>query len=368
MRVAIAVSGMGFINRGLETWGCRLVAELSKSRKLEVFLLKGAGNNSGGEYRLPCLKRNSIIYGGRSSPIGWGHRLGMEELTFSIPATLLAKTMSFDIMHIGQPFRLLFALKKRNMMSSEIIFMNPWLYYPNLRYIWVQQSAPYYLERAQEKGIDTSRWFVIPNFVDTVEFSPSSRSDLRLRLGIPEDAFVVLSVGEITKRYKRMDWLIREVSRLEKALQRRPYLVILGQIEDETNEIVQIGRDLLSDHVLFLTGLSRDEMPAVYSMSDLFVLCSAPESFGISFIEAMACGKPVVGHNYPVTSWIIGEGGDTVDMTREGALAEVIEQYALDEDLRREKGGKARNRAVEAFSKDKIVREILHMYDKVHSS
>jgi len=368
MRVAIAVSGMGFINRGLETWGCRLVAELSKSRKLEVFLLKGAGNNSGGEYRLPCLKRNSIIYGGRSSPIGWGHRLGMEELTFSIPATLLAKTMSFDIMHIGQSFRLLFALKKRNMISSEIIFMNAAFFYPKSNHIWVQQPAPYYLERAEEKGIDTSRWFVIPYFVDTTKFTPSAESALRRELGIPDDALVVLSVGSITKRYKRMDWLIREISKLETSLRQKVYLVISGQIEDETEEIMSIGKDLLKHRIVFLTNMSHEEMPEVYAMSDLFVLCSAPESFGIVFLEAMACGKPVVGHNYPVASWIIGGGGDTVDMTREGRLAEIIEQYALDDNLRREKGGKARNRAVEAFSKDKIVREILHMYDEVHSS
>ena len=367
MRVLIAASGLGHTNRGVENWAKQLATALAEQGGLEVLLAKGSNGESHNEWVLPCVRRDSLLLGGKDSPISWRCRLAVEETTFSFPLAILAKTKNIDIIHTAQPFPLLYFCKRKGLIESEIIFTNQDFLYPKLGGIYVQQTAPHHLMEAQNLCIDASKWFMIPNFVDTEEFNPNNRSPLRAELGIPENASVILSVGAITKRYKRMNWLIEETYRLKQTHKEKIFLLIVGELEDETKEVINMGRSLLGDSVRFLWNLPHEKMAEIYAISDLFVMCSAPEAFGIAFLEAMASGKPVIGHDYPVTKWIIGDGGDTVDMTKKGELARVMELYILDGKLREKKGRVARNRSEELFSRDKIINQILQMYHRVIS-
>jgi len=364
MRVIIAASGLGHINRGMEIWATELAYGLRRSN-VSVYLFKGGGRRESYiEYVLPCLKRNSLTLAGKYNIIPNSLRLCIEEVTFSFPLTALAKMLDVDIIHITQLFPLLVLLKRKKWIRSQIIFMNPGSL-PKIEHIYVQQPAPYYMEKAKELRIDTKNWFMIPSFVDTHKFSPIVKTHLRKKLGIPEDAFVILSVGAITKRHKRMDWLIREVAKLNSYSKRKVFLMLTGQRENETEEVVRLGKKLLRDHIIFLLNVPHERMPDVYISSDIFVLSSCPEAFGLAFLEAMASGKPAIGHNYPVTKWIIGDGGDVVDMTKEDELAKIIKRYVIDEDLRREKGEKARERVEKMFSLDKVIRRIIYMYNRI---
>jgi glycosyltransferase involved in cell wall biosynthesis len=105
-------------------------------------------------------------------------------------------------------------------------------------------------------------------------------------------------------------------------------------------------------------------MPQIYQSSDVFVLGSIDEIFGIVFLEAMSCSVPVIAHDFPVTKWIVGEGGDIIDMTKEHELENAITKY-FDNDYKRKKGRGARRRVENNFSKEAIVSTVIDMYDKV---
>ena len=102
-------------------------------------------------------------------------------------------------------------------------------------------------------------------------------------------------------------------------------LVIAGACDSEESKgLIDNTRIKLGERLIVLQNFDRGQMPEVYALADVFVLCAKKELFGIAFLEAMACGIPCIGHRYPVTEWVIGEGGMAIDMGKEGELASVL--------------------------------------------
>ena len=127
--------------------------------------------------------------------------------------------------------------------------------------------------------------------VDTEKFRTAVRKDIRGELGIPADAFVLLTVGELFPR-KNQRVLIDAM----KQLKEYPiYLVICGNgiLEKELNQQCQDNE--VSDRVFF-AGYRRD-IPEVMKDCDLYLFPSKREGLGLAGIEAMASGLPVVASN-----------------------------------------------------------------------
>jgi len=227
---------------------------------------------------------------------------------------------------------------------------------------FVHVLAPYFLELAQEKGIDTRNCHFAPQPVDVEAFRPRNGQQMRSFLGIAEDDFVVLAVGAIN-RYKRMNYAIREVGML-RTKHPNVKLLIAGEPESGTPVVVNLGRKVLGNDVIFRTAV-HDMMPAVYAAADVFVLPTRREITGNVFTEAMASGVPAIGDDYPVTRWIIGDGGDVTDMTRPGDLANLVEVYMTDGSYRSRKSKQARERAVDTFSMDSVSPQYLRMFNAV---
>jgi glycosyltransferase involved in cell wall biosynthesis len=228
---------------------------------------------------------------------------------------------------------------------------------------YVQELSPlYFAEHVKRR--DARGLFLVPNSVNVTRFAPGDRERARVELGLPAHCPVVLSVGAIKGPRKRMDWLIREVSRIGGDAR----LVIAGAIEAETPALVAWAKDVLGERLVILANRAHHDMPVVYHAADVFVLCAIDEVFGIAFLEAMASGIPCIGHHYPVTKWVIGGGGLTVDMQRETDLAAALERLLTDESHRRALGRAARDRACQTFSDDVVVAETMEMYRAVATS
>lgn len=362
MKVAIVSSGLGHINRGVENWA-RETAYLLKD-DAEVKLFKGSGRKSTREIVVPCIKRNSLIFGGIKSPIPWIYRYYTEQASFSF--SLLPKIRDFDIVQSADPLvvDILQRSKKIGLLKKpEIIYTNQSSSSADIckKYDHVQVLAPYYLELGEKIDAETRKWFVIPNFADIEKFKPDDSSTMRKKLGIPENALIILSVGPIGfSGHKRMEWLIEEISLTKN---NDIYLVIIGDKEKNTEEFMEFGKKKLGNRIIFKENMPNGKMPEYYSMSDVFILCSLSEPFGIVFLEAMASGKPVIGHEFPVTKWIIGDGGMAIDMNKKGEIAEVLGK--LDAEKRRKLGEQGRQRVVEMFSREKVKSMFLKMYQSV---
>jgi D-inositol-3-phosphate glycosyltransferase len=164
---------------------------------------------------------------------------------------------------------------------------------------------------------------VIPLGVDANSFRPTSRSPARRKLGLDTGAFVLLWLGRISVSDKAdLLPMIRILRKLVAMNPRREVrLVIAGRsLLNETDVISHYARQLGVRHrVTFVPDVSADDRVRLYGAADVFVAPadSVQETFGITPIEAMACGIPqvVADWNGYRDSVIDGETGFRIPTT-----------------------------------------------------
>jgi glycosyltransferase involved in cell wall biosynthesis len=290
----------------------------------------------------------------------------LEEATFSwnIMPELIAR--QYDIIHTQDPHIAdnIRKMRKLGLIKSKEILAHgteePFDFLEKFDYL--QHLAPFHLEETRSRGYRGRRWFAIGNFIDTVVYQPGGDRGLRAELEIPRDAFVVLCVAAIKKAHKRIDYLIEEVSRVHHP---DVVLVVAGSQGEQTEDLIRAGREKLGRRVVFLANFPHERIHQVYAMADIFTLTSLKEMMPIALLEALASGLPSIVHRYPVEEWMIGEGGESIDMRQDGTLAVTIEKYYSDPRLRKAKAQKAREHAVNHFSKATVCQQIVKMYQDV---
>jgi len=163
---------------------------------------------------------------------------------------------------------------------------------------------------------------------------------------------VILTVGRWCgdERYKGMDTLITALPRL---LMEWPdvQLVAVGEGDDqEWLEQIADGRGVRR-HVHFLSGLSYAEIAACYQACEIFALPSRGEGFGLVYLEAMSCGKPVIGGAHGGAPEVIDDGktGYLVQHGEAGQLATSLEALLANPELGREMGARGRERVEREF-------------------
>jgi glycosyltransferase involved in cell wall biosynthesis len=225
-------------------------------------------------------------------------------------------------------------------------------------------------ERCARKDVSGVRkHFCIPNFVDTGLFVPShdagTKAEWKTRFGVPDDAFVIGCAAALRKSRKRVDALIEEVAMLADSRSRTssiPYLMLAGAEETETAAIESLARSRLGKRCLVLKNLAYAQMPSFYNALDLFVLPAPEEMFGICFIEAMACGVPVVANDTPTLRWVVGSGGWCVDVTEPGFLSARWPQLVAERTAKR---CAARSHVEQRFSWQAVFPQLMDMYGAV---
>ena len=149
---------------------------------------------------------------------------------------------------------------------------------------------------AIQQGANPARVQVIGNGVDLSRFASVSREDARRKFGLPVDAEVLVSVGTLVER----KGFHRVIECLPGLLAGHPslHLVIVGGAGPEgdmAGKLKSMVRTLgLDDRVHFLGPLPHDRLNVALSAADVFVLATSYEGWANVFLEAMACGLPVV--------------------------------------------------------------------------
>ena len=151
--------------------------------------------------------------------------------------------------------------------------------------------------------------------------SPEEKVSLRKSLGLPTDRPIVLSVGIVNNSYKRMDYVIREVASLNGL---RPYLIMLGQQDEETPGVQRLADKLLGADNFQIHMVPHQEIQGYFQAADAFVLASLGEGFGRVFLEALSYGVPCIAHDYSLPQYILGKSGLLADFRQEGSLSQLI--------------------------------------------
>jgi rhamnosyl/mannosyltransferase len=172
--------------------------------------------------------------------------------------------------------------------------------------------------------------------------------------------FKVLFVGKL-RDYKGLKYLIHAFREIDATL----FIVGEGELESELKKLV--NELFLEKKILFLKGLTDDELYQIYQDTHLFVLPSIneAEAFGVVQLEAMAFGLPVVNTNLksgvPFVS-ISGQTGLTVEPKSTTQLVEAINRIINDKSLYMEFSMNAKNR-VKLFTEKEMAKSYFELYE-----
>ncbi len=373
-KIAIAASGLGRVSRGVEAWAADLALALHQAGH-DVTLFQGAGNPTADwQEVLPCkgcfdpevrhwVRRLKRFGGWR---FGFGSGQQVQETTFTLRLWPRIRR-DYDILHV-QDFTVAYWMEKLyrlGLLRARVILGHGTEESLDMlaKFTYLQHLAPWHLEEARAAGVWRPTWTAIPNFIDTQLFHPGEADALRSELGIPPDGQVVLTAAAIKRHHKRIDYLLQEFAAFRRKRPDSPaYLVVAGGWEADTDELVQLGRQMLGDRVRFLVRFPRHRMPELYRLASVFVLCSLKEMMPIALLEAGASGLPCLVNRHPVVEWMVGPGGEAVEMAQPGALSHTLERLLTSNGVCRELGRRARQRCVDNFSRDRVVAQIVDYY------
>ena len=205
---------------------------------------------------------------------------------------------------------------------------------------------------ARHYNLAASDIYVTYCAVDRAAFhrrSPVEVLSVRKRYNLPERFILYIASSLPHKNYERLFTAFKRVRDEELGIK----LVLVGARDYGGDVILKKISELgLEDDTLFLGWLPFEDIPAIYSASDLFVFPSLHEGFGIPVVEAMACGVPVVCSDIEPLREVAGDAAVFVDPLSPDKIAEGIQNVLKNRDMR-EGFVKAGLRRAEDFSWDK---------------
>ncbi|MXV16679.1 glycosyltransferase [Hufsiella ginkgonis] len=174
---------------------------------------------------------------------------------------------------------------------------------------------------------------IVPCGFSSAEFYPVNKDAARKKLGIAGDDFVLLQLGRMVPR-KGIDNVIRAAGSLKGSASAVKLLVVGGECpagkqasSPELLRLAAIAEDCgIREAVSFTGRKSRDLLKYYYAAADIFITTPWYEPFGITPLEAMACGLPVIGANVGGIKYSVvhGETGFLVPPNDPLALSEKI--------------------------------------------
>lgn len=175
-------------------------------------------------------------------------------------------------------------------------------------------------------GVQEAKIRIIPNGLDPerLVFDPVARKILRKGFAIPDDSFVLGSVGRLHAP-KRYDRLIKAATPLLKG---GAWLLLVGD-GPERPRLIRLAQEARIARRMILAG-ERDDVPRLLSAMDLFVSPSEEETFGLAILEAAAAGLRVVTADCPALDEVNLNGVHRVPADVSNLRRALLEEAALD--------------------------------------
>lgn len=201
---------------------------------------------------------------------------------------------------------------------------------------------------------------VIPNFVDTSRFHQTDKEHFKKMLA-PNGERILAHVSNFRK-VKRVEDVVRIFEKVHDEIPSKLLMIGDGPERQHAEEMCRHSR--IFDNVRFLG--KQEQMDEILSISDLFILPSQYESFGLSALEAMACRVPVISSNAGGLPEINVEG-ETGFLSNVGDIDSMAEHaiYILSDDERLEKFKEAAHEHARKFEKQNIIPLYEQLYNDV---
>jgi len=208
--------------------------------------------------------------------------------------------------------------------------------------------------------------------VDTIKFNPNLDYSHIINKYALKGKKVILTVGRLASKelYKGHDMVIEALPKISSQIPDIVYLIVGsgGDLERLEGLVQKLG---LEEKVIFVGYIPDEELPLYYSACDLFIMPSRDkiekdgrgkkvEGFGIVFLEANACGKPVIGgRSGGIEDAVIdGMTGLLIDPNNVDEIAKAIIRLLTDDALAQRLGKQGRNRVVNELSWEKIAAKV----------
>jgi glycosyltransferase involved in cell wall biosynthesis len=197
---------------------------------------------------------------------------------------------------------------------------------------------------------------VIHPGVDTDFFRQQNKAQCRAELGIPMDAFVIAAAAaSLTDANKNMPWLLEQLSGLPA---REEVLVVVA---GEGTLAIPCSLDVR------LTGgiADRSKRAMLFSAADVFVSASLMETYGLTLIEAMGCGIPVVAFRTGgVPEAVPDEAGILCELLDADAFKIAIQKLRHSKELRNELGNAANRLVAARNAKSRFAAAFARLYEE----
>ena len=225
---------------------------------------------------------------------------------------------------------------------------------------------------------DPQKISIVPCGYASDEFWPIAPRFARHALGLPSDVPLLLSVGRLVPR-KGVDNVIRALGVLVRRLGVPAELLVVGGNCDSADAVStpEIGRLRavakeagVADRVTFTGRRSRELLRLYYSAADVFVTTPWYESFGMTAVEAMACGTPVVGASVGGLKYSILDGrtGFLVPPNDPVILAERVRAVCCSSRLAERFASLSVRRAHALFRWERVAHSLAGLYQEVERS
>lgn len=222
---------------------------------------------------------------------------------------------------------------------------------------------------------DPRRITTIPCGFDPTEMPTMSTEAARLAIGIRPDIPTVLQLGRMVPR-KGVDNAIRGFAHFMRLWRREAQMLIVGGESEqpdpertpEIGRLMRIAADEgVQDQVIFCGRKSRQDIVKYFSAADVFVSTPWYEPFGITPVEAMACGRPVIGSQVGGIKYSVqhGKTGFLVPHDDPRALGERLSALFHNPSRLQELGRHAKTRAHRLFTWEKVVEQMSSLYEGV---
>jgi D-inositol-3-phosphate glycosyltransferase len=213
-------------------------------------------------------------------------------------------------------------------------------------------------------------------------FRPVPQADARSRIGLDQEGKVIVYIGRMLPRkdirniVRALALLLRqEDSSLHSSASPLTLMIVGGETVEpdpvatpEIGELQRLAMELgVSEHVRFIGKRQANELRDYYSAGDVVVTTPWYEPFGLTPLEAMACGRPVIGSAVGGITFTIedGETGLLVPPRDPAALAASLQQVLSRPELNMRMGMAARKRVEREFTWSIVAMRTAALYERV---